>query len=383
MPSQKDQITSFLAMDVYAEAQKLAAEGHDIIHMEVGQPGTPPPRAVVEKAMQTLGDDRIAYTNAIGRDDLRARIAQHYQDQYGVSVDPERVVITTGSSAGFVISFLALFEAGDNVALTQPGYPAYPNILRALGFTPSFLPIGFENDFKPEPKALTDHLQENGSKGFLLASPSNPTGTMVVGDDLRDVVKATEEAGAAFLSDEIYHGLTFGQGADTALRYSDDAIIINSFSKYYAMTGWRIGWLVLPPQHVRMAERLSQNLYVAPPTLSQIAAMSAFEATEELEANRAVYEHNRNRLLEALPKIGFDKIAPCDGSFYIYIDVSDRTDDSAAFCSAMLREAHVGATPGADFDPERGHHFIRLSFAESTDKIEEGITRLSNWLQAG
>ncbi len=382
MPSQKDQITSFLAMDVYAEAQKLAAEGHDIIHMEVGQPGTPPPRAVVEKAMQTLGDDRIAYTNAIGRDDLRARIAQHYQDQYGVSVDPERVVITTGSSAGFVISFLALFEAGDNVALTQPGYPAYPNILRALGFTPSFLPIGFENDFKPEPKALTDHLQENGSKGFLLASPSNPTGTMVVGDDLRDVVKATEEAGAAFLSDEIYHGLTFGQGADTALRYSDDAIIINSFSKYYAMTGWRIGWLVLPPQHVRMAERLSQNLYVAPPTLSQIAAMSAFEATEELEANRAVYEHNRNLLLEALPKIGFDKIAPCDGSFYIYIDVSDRTDDSAAFCSAMLREAHVGATPGADFDPERGHHFIRLSFAESTDKIEEGIARLSNWLQA-
>lgn len=382
MTSPKNQITSFLAMDVYAEAQALAAQGHDIIHMEVGQPGSGAPKAVVETALRALSDDRIAYTNAIGRDDLRARIAQHYQDQYGVTVAPERVVITTGSSAGFVLSFLTLFEAGDTVALTQPGYPAYPNILRALGFKPSFLPIGFETDFRPMPEALGNHLHAEGAKGFLLASPSNPTGTMVVDDDLRGVIKATEDSGAVFLSDEIYHGLTFGQGADTALRYSDDAIILNSFSKYYSMTGWRIGWLVLPQQHVRMAERLSQNLYVAPPTLSQMAAMSAFDATDELEENRATYAHNRNLLLAALPRMGFDKIAPCDGSFYIYIDVSDRTDDSAAFCSAMLREAHVGATPGADFDPARGHHFIRLSFAESTDRIEEGIARLSNWLQA-
>ncbi|MGB0921614.1 MAG: pyridoxal phosphate-dependent aminotransferase [Alphaproteobacteria bacterium] len=382
MTSRKDEITSFLAMDVYAEAQLLESQGHDIVHMEVGQPGTAAPRVVLDKAVNALKDDRIGYTNALGRDDLRARIAQHYQDQYGVDVAPDRIVITTGSSAGFVISFLSLFEAGDKVLLTQPGYPAYPNILRALNFEPSFLPIGFETAFRPDAQQVEAKIAAEGIKGFLLASPSNPTGTMVVGDDLAAVVEATQRAGATFLSDEIYHGLTYGQQADTALRYSDDAIVINSFSKYYAMTGWRIGWLVLPPQLVRMAERLSQNLYVAPPTLSQMAAMHAFDATPELEENRAVYAHNRQLLLNALPEIGFPNIAPCDGSFYIYIDVSDRTDDSAKFCSDMLREAHVGATPGADFDPTGGHKFIRLSFAESTDKIEEGIRRLRGWLQA-
>lgn len=375
-------IKSFLAMDVYAKAQKLAAEGHDIIHMEVGQPGSGAPASIVQAAQAALADDRLAYTNAVGRDELRARIARHYKDDYGVEVDPKRVVITTGSSAGFVLAFLALFEAGDKLVLTRPGYPAYPNILHALGMQPSFIPIGFENNFRPSPKALAAHIQAEEAKGVLLASPSNPTGTMVVGDELAALVRAAEGAGAHFLSDEIYHGLTYTGPADTALRYSDRAIIINSFSKFYAMTGWRIGWIVVPEDMVALIEKLAQNIYISPPTLSQLAAVHAFDAASEHEANRAIYAHNRSLLLDALPQMGLGKIAPCDGAFYLYIDVSDRTDDSAAFCDAMLNEAHVATTPGADFDDVNGHHFIRMSFAESTEKIEEGIRRLKQWLQA-
>lgn len=375
-PSQRSQIARFIAMDVMAEANALQASGHDIVHLEVGQPALGAPSKVVELAQHAVGNDRLAYTDATGAPDLRNRIAQHYQDTYGVTIAPDRVVVTTGSSAGFVLAFLSMFDAGGRIGLVEPGYPAYRNIVHALDLIPVNLEARAADGFRPTPS----HLDRAGElDGLMLASPANPTGTMLNAAQLQEMVDAAQQRGIALLSDEIYHGITFGAEAASALQFSDDVVVINSFSKYYAMTGWRLGWMVVPEVLIDPITKLQQNLFISPPSLSQLAGMAAFDCLGELDERVAVYAQNRAMLLEGLPKLGFDKLAPPDGAFYLYADVSDRTDNSAAYAARMLKEIGVAVTPGADFDTCEGDQFIRISFACSPQEIEEALTRLQGW----
>jgi aspartate/methionine/tyrosine aminotransferase len=371
-------IKPLLLMDMLREANGLEAAGSDIIHMEVGQPSSPPPRAVVDAATRALASDRIGYTNALGLPQLRERIARHYRDTYAVRVPAERIVVTTGSSAGFVLAFLAAFEAGDKVALPIPGYPAYKNILAGLGLEMAELVTGPNSRWAPDPDDIT--AMEGDIQGVLIASPNNPTGTMLTPHALARVCEACKAAGIWFISDEIYHGLTYDVEQATALQFSDDAIVINSFSKYFCMTGWRIGWMVVPERMLRAVECLAQSLYISAPTLSQFAAMGAFDAGEETESLKAVYAANRAMLLEELPNAGFTDFTPVDGAFYIYADVSRLTNDSFAFAEKMLREIGVATTPGADFDGTRGNRFLRFSFAGSTAHMLEAVARLKTWL---
>lgn len=378
-PSRRSRIASFIAMDVFREANLMAQDGADIIHLEVGQPTVGAPGKVRAAARAALDADPLSYTDAPGKDALRERIARHYGDTYGVSISPERVILTTGSSSGFILAFLGLFDAGAKIGLFEPGYPAYRNILQALDLTPVSIGVRAESRFRPTPA----HIEGAGDlAGLLLASPSNPTGTMLNADELKAVVECCVARNIALVSDEIYHGISFEGAAPSALQFSDQLVVVNSFSKYYAMTGWRLGWMVVPDALVDTAVRLQQNLFISPPTLPQIAALAAFEAREELDRNCETYARNRALLLEALPKLGFGEIAPVDGAFYMYIDVKNRTDDATAFAKAMLHETGVAVTPGVDFDPDEGHHFIRLCFARSTPEIEDAIERLSRWLQA-
>jgi len=378
-PSRRSQIASFIAMDVFRQANLLAHKGADIIHLEVGQPTVGAPRKVREAALHALEHDQLSYTDATGQDALRERLVQHYADTYGVLIPSERIILTTGSSAGFILSFLGLFDAGGRVGLFEPGYPAYRNILQALDLAPVSIGVRAESQFRPTPA----HLEGAGTlDGLLLASPSNPTGTMLHAHELEALVTACVDRNIALISDEIYHGITFEGAAPSALQFSDDVVVVNSFSKYYAMTGWRLGWMIVPDALIDPVIRLQQNLFISPPTLPQIAALAAFDATDELEENCQTYAANRALLLEALPGLGFGEIAPVDGAFYMYIDVSGRTDDAAEFAKAMLHETGVAVTPGVDFDPDQGHHFIRLCFARATPEIEQAIERLSRWLQA-
>lgn len=378
-PAARSAIDAFIVMDVMRQANALQAEGRDIIHMEVGQPATPAPRLAREAAKRALDSDKLGYTEALGLPALRERIAEHYRRWYGVEVPASRIVVTAGSSAGFVLSFLAAFSPGDRVALPSPGYPCYRHILRALGCEPVPIETTAETRWMPTP-ALLDKAAEGGAlKGLLIASPNNPTGTMADADRLSRLVKHAAANGMVFVSDEIYHGLTYAMPGATALAMSDQAIVINSFSKYFSMTGWRVGWMVLPEALVRPAERLAQNLYISPPTISQVAALAAFEAEEELEANKAVYVANRELLLDALPGLGLTRLLPADGAFYIYADVSDWTDDSHALAGRLLREAGVAVTPGVDFDAGRGRGFWRLSYAGSTEAMGEAVRRVRAW----
>jgi aspartate/methionine/tyrosine aminotransferase len=290
-------------------------------------------------------------------------------------------VVTTGSSAAFVLAFLAVFDAHDAVALPSPGYPCYRHILHALGQTPVLIETGPASGWVPRPEDVIGAATRDGIKGLLIASPSNPTGTVIAPDRLAELARLCEERGVQLISDEIYHGLTYGARAETALRYSDEVIVVNSFSKYFSMTGWRIGWMVVPHRLVRAVERLSQNLYIAPPAIAQAAALGAFEGVDELEANRRVYAENRAFLLEALPRAGFKSFAPPDGAFYLYCDVSGLTNDAAAFAKAMLEEAGVAATPGIDFDSERGHLYLRFCYAGTAGDMAEAVRRLTAWSQ--
>jgi aspartate/methionine/tyrosine aminotransferase len=290
----------------------------------------------------------------------------------------ERIVVTTGSSAAFVLAFIAAFDPGDRVALAEPGYPAYKNILQALDIEPVGLPVGPAERFQPTPALL-----EAAGKldGLILASPSNPTGTMLETPVFEALVEHCRRHGIRLISDEIYHGITYDRPADTALAFTEDTVVINSFSKYYSMTGWRLGWMVVPEDLVRAIECLCQNLYISPPTLSQRAAIAAFDCAGELDGNVARYARNRALLLDGLPKIGLDRLAPADGAFYIYADVRHVTNDSHDFCRRMLEEAGVAAAPGIDFDPARGTAFVRFSFAGTTEEVAEGLTRLAAWLK--
>ncbi|MDX2288078.1 MAG: aminotransferase class I/II-fold pyridoxal phosphate-dependent enzyme [Hyphomicrobiaceae bacterium] len=381
--SQRSRIDSFIVMDVMRAAAAREAAGDRVIHMEVGQPATPAPKAARRALAARLETDGLGYSLALGIDALRERIAAHYQITYGVSVAPERVVVTTGSSGGFLLAFLAAFDAGDAVALPQPGYPCYRHILSALGQPSVALPTGPDNRFMPTAAAITEAARARADlRGVLIASPANPTGTMLSRERLAEVTTACRDNGLWFISDEIYHGLAYGPAvaqAQTALAHSPDAIVINSFSKYYSMTGWRVGWMIVPDRLVRTVERLQQNLFICAPVASQVAALGAFEAGEELEANRLVYERNRDVLLAELPKAGLATFAPADGAFYLYCDVRHLTDDSRAFAARMLAETGVAATPGIDFDPVNGRFFLRFSYAGATADMVEAAHRLTTW----
>jgi aspartate/methionine/tyrosine aminotransferase len=376
-----ERVAPFLAMDVLSAAAAKERRGNSVVHMEVGQPSAPAPRQAREAAGAALQSGRIGYTEALGMAALRERIARHYRDTYGVSLSAERVVVTTGSSAGFVLAFLSLFDPGRRVAITAPGYPAYRNILEALDLEPVVIPLTKADGWRLTAAAIERAHAVAPLHGVLAMSPANPSGTMIAPGPLGQIGETCRRLGLWFVSDEIYHGLTFGESAATALASDDDAVVINSFSKYYCMTGWRIGWIVVPDRLVRPIERLAQNLYISPPYLSQVAAVAAFDATEELEAVKAGYGRNRALLLEELPRIGICEMHPVDGAFYIYADVARFTNDSIAFCRRMLEETGVAATPGVDFDATEGAHYLRLSFAGSQEDCREAVSRLSNWLK--
>jgi aspartate/methionine/tyrosine aminotransferase len=376
-----ERVSSFLAMDVLSAAAAKERRGDSVIHMEVGQPSAPAPKAALQAARAALETGRIGYTEALGMASLRERIARHYGEAYGLTLAPERVVVTTGSSAGFVLAFLSLFDPGQRVAITAPGYPAYRNILEALGIEPVIIPLREADGWAMTASAVESAHAEAPLHGVLAMSPANPSGTMIGRPALTGLGETCRRLGLWFVSDEIYHGLTYAAPASSALESDDDAVVINSFSKYYCMTGWRIGWIVVPDRLVRPVERLAQNLYISPPYLSQVAALAAMDATEELEAVRAGYARNRDLLLNELPRIGLSRMHPVDGAFYVYADVARYTNDSIAFCRRMLEETGVAATPGLDFDPLEGGHYLRLSFAGSEADCRETVTRLAPWLK--
>lgn len=379
-PSRRSAVPPFIVMDVMEAAAAREAQGHGVIHMEVGQPGTPAPRAALEAVRGALDRDTLGYTVALGLPALRARIAAHYQRRYGLHVAPERVVVTTGSSAGFVLAFLALFDVGERVGLPSPGYPCYRHILTTLGQSPVILETGAAGRWMPTAAQIEAAAKDNGLAGLVLASPANPTGTMLEGARLSEIAATCGRLGVRLVSDEIYHGLTYGAvREETALAHSGDAIVINSFSKYFSMTGWRVGWLVVPEALVRPIERLAQNLYISPPTVAQVAAIGAFDGLDELEANKRVYAENRALLLTELPKAGLERIVPPDGAFYLYVDVGEFTDDSAAFTREMLAELGIAATPGVDFDAERGARYVRFCYAGTTADMAEAARRLKGW----
>ncbi|WP_411036028.1 pyridoxal phosphate-dependent aminotransferase [Shinella sp. BYT-45] len=375
--SRRGAVEPFHAMDVLAEATRRRAAGRPVISMAVGQPVHPAPDAARAAARRALEIGRIGYTDALGLLSLRRAISEFYRSRHGVSVDPGRIAITTGSSAGFNLAFLALFDAGDRVAIARPGYPAYRNILAALGIETVEIEVNAANGFTLTPQALE---AAGRIDGVLLASPANPTGTVTGRADLAALSAYCRENGIAFISDEIYHGLTFVGQEATALEFGEEAVIVNSFSKYYCMTGWRIGWMVLPEALVRPVERIAQSLYISAPELSQIAAEAALGAEAELNVYRDAYRVNRDFLVRRLPELGFSIASPMDGAFYAYADVSRFTNDSMAFARRMLAETDVAATPGIDFDPKDGHHTMRFSYAGSFEEISEAVDRLAAWL---
>jgi aspartate/methionine/tyrosine aminotransferase len=372
-------IPPFIAMEVLRAANARAASGKHVYHLELGQPDSAAPQAVIEAARRALDSDRLGYTEALGIGPLRQAIARHYRQSYGLEIDPGRVVVTTGSSGAFMLCFLAAFEPGDCVALAAPGYPAYRNILLALGLRPVDLPVGPETRFQPTPEML-DGLAEP-VEGLIIASPANPTGSMLTPAELTGLGAYCHRRGIRLVSDEIYHGIVYDGAASSAAAGSESAIVVNSFSKYFSMTGWRLGWMVVPQDLLRAVECLAQNLFISAPTLPQLAAVAAFDCKAELDANVARYRRNRDLLLAELPKAGLRNFAPPDGAFYLYADVANLTNDSEDFCRRMLAETGVALTPGTDFDSGRGHRSLRISFAGSTAEMAEAARRLIDWLR--
>lgn len=377
--SNRAEISPFIVMDVMRAANQRAAAGKDVLHLEVGQPSTAAPGPVLAAAKSALDSDRLGYTDALGIPELRRRIARHYMDFYGTVVDSARIVVTTGSSGAFLLSFLSAFDQGDRVGLALPGYPAYKNILAALDIEVVEIPVDGSTRFQPT-AAILDRL-DVPLDGLIVASPSNPTGSMIGAEEFRLLADWCRSKSVRLISDEIYHGLTYGQTPVTALQLDADAIIINSFSKYFSMTGWRLGWMILPEDLGRAVECLTQNFFISPPTLAQIAAATVFDCYAELNANVARYAENRAVLLERLPGAGFEDLAPPDGAFYIYANVAHLTNNSEEFCKLMLAETGVAATPGIDFDPGRGAGYVRFCYAGSTGDMERAADLLKAWLK--
>jgi aspartate/methionine/tyrosine aminotransferase len=375
-PSRRGFVPPFIAMDVLRAANQREAAGGEVIHLEVGQPGSSAPAPVLEAARRALSSEPIGYTDALGIAPLRQAIAAHYQAQYSIAVDPGEVVVTTGSSA-FLLAFLAAFEPGDRVGVAVPGYPAYRNILKALGTEAVLVAVGENAHYQPTPELLADLGRLDG---LIVASPANPTGTMIGAADLARLAAWCRERGIRLVSDEIYHGITFETAAATARACAPEAVIVNSFSKYYSMTGWRLGWMLVPPDLARSVECLAQNFYISPPALSQIAALRVFDCRAELDGHVARYRTNRDLLVATLRAAGLSRMAPAEGAFYLYVDISSLTRDSEEFCRRLLAETGVAVTPGLDFDPIDGGGWIRLSFAGSTGEVAEAARRLKDWL---
>ena len=380
-PSARSNVPPFMAMDVMAAAARLEAQGRRIVHMEVGQPAAGAPATAIAAVRAVLGNAAHGYTETLGIASLRRRIARAYSEWHGLDVDPDRIVVTTGSSAGFMLAFLALCEPGDRVAVALPGYPPYRHILSALGCEPVGIETGAQTRWSITSEMLLAQHRARPLKALVVGSPANPTGTMMSAPALGELFRCAEDAGIAVISDEIYHGLDYAFAAVSAARLSGDTIIVNSFSKYFCMTGWRIGWMVVPPSLLRAVERLQQNLAISVPTLSQIAAEAAFDGRAELEKVKAGYEENRRILLDGLPRVGLTSFLPVDGAFYLYADISGFSSDSLEFATRMLEEAGVAATPGVDFDPFHGREFLRLCYAGSRDDMREAVERIGNWLK--
>jgi aspartate/methionine/tyrosine aminotransferase len=365
-------------MEVIRTARERSAAGHDVLHLEVGQPSTGAPAAAVAVARAALDHpELLGYTDALGTPELRARISRHYRDRHGLDVDPHLIAVTQGASLACVLSFLAAFDVGDRVAVCEPGYPCYRQMLVALGCEVVGVPIGPASRFQPTPALLE---AAGPLDGVVVASPSNPTGSQLTPDELASITTWCDRSDVRLIADEIYHGISAVGPAPTALAHaSTRPVVINSFSKYFSMTGWRLGWAVLPPELLRPFELLAQNLVISAPTLSQIAALSAFDATEELDGHVHRYRLNREILLAGLEDLGCTTIAPADGAFYLYADVSHLTDDSEELCATWLNELGIATTPGVDFDPVRGHRSIRFSFAGSTPTMTSAVERLRSW----
>ncbi len=373
--SRRSNVDPFIVMDVMEAAARAEAAGRHIIHMEVGQPGTAAPVAALAALVREMEAGSLGYTVALGMPALRQRITGWYKERHGLDLNPDRVIITSGASGGFLLAFTALFDAGDKVALGAPGYPSYRQILKALSLEPIDIETRPQDRFQPVPAQVPEDVQ-----GLIVASPANPSGTMLDHGALAALIEAVQSRGAAFVSDEIYHGIEYDRPAVSALEITDEAYVINSFSKYHSMTGWRVGWMVVPESHVRTIEQLAQNMFICAPHASQIAALAAMDCTDELTRNVEIYRTNRRLMVEGLAEAGFAQIAPPDGAFYVYANVSDFTDDSRAFAAEILETAGVAVTPGLDFDPARGHHTLRFSYARSTEDIEEGLRRLKAFM---
>ncbi len=380
-PSARSNVPAFMAMDVVAAAAQIEAAGQHVIHMEVGQPAAPAPKSALAAARAALSGP-IGYTETLGIPKLRARIARHYEETYRVQISPERVVVTTGSSAGFILAFLSMFEAGDRVAVATPGYPPYRHILSALGCESVLIETTERTRWAITSDMLLAAHAKKPLQGVLIASPANPTGTMMSAQALTQLIEVAEDNGIRVISDEIYHGLDYAMPAETAARISPRAVIINSFSKYFCMTGWRVGWMIVPPELVRPVERLQQNLAISVPTLSQIAAAAAFDGRAEMEEVKHDYQENRRILLEGLPAAGLDSFLPADGAFYLYANVARLTDDGFDFAKRMLEQAGVAATPGDDFDPVRGKHYLRFCYAGSAADMREAVARIGRWVKS-
>ncbi len=374
--SKRSKVDSFIVMDVMESARKAESKGQHIIHMEIGQPGTPAPKIAKEYLSKQIHSNNLGYTVSLGLPELRKKISKLYGEWYNLDLNPERVVVTNGSSGAFILSFTSLFDSGERVGIGSPGYPSYRQILKSLDLVPVDIQTEMQNSFQPIP---TD-IEKNNIKGLLVASPANPTGSMLDKQSLKNLITTAKENNVSFISDEIYHGIEYEKKATTALEITDDCYVINSFSKYFSMTGWRVGWMVVPESHVRQVERLSQNLFICPPHASQITALAALDASEELEQNVNIYKKNREILINELPNMGFKKFSPPDGAFYIYVDVSKFTNDSLEFTKQILDKVGVAITPGLDFDQKRGNTTIRFSYARSTEDIIEGTKRLKKFM---
>ena len=374
--SARGSVDPFIVMDVMEAASKKEKSGYEVIHLEVGQPGTSAPKMAAESVKNKISKSTMGYTVALGIPELREKIADLYSRWYNVQVEPERIIVTPGSSGAFILTFTGLFDVGDTVGVGSPGYPSYRQILKALSLNTSTIQTFNNNKFQPVAADIINYSLD----GLLVASPANPTGSMLNKYDLEKLIDACKMKQTVFISDEIYHGIEYESRAVSALEVSDDCLVINSFSKYFSMTGWRLGWIVVPKNHIRQFERLAQNMFICAPHISQIAALGALDASDELNLNLKTYEANRTILIEELPKLGLKNFAPPDGAFYFYIDVSEYTNDSVNFAKSVLDEVHVALTPGIDFDPERGLKTIRLSYACSTSDLKEGLKRLEKFM---
>jgi aspartate/methionine/tyrosine aminotransferase len=359
-------------MDVMEQARALESSGKNIVHMEVGQPSSPALTKARSKVISGIKSDTLGYTVALGLPELRQKISLLYGKWYNIDLDPSRVVITAGSSAAFILSFISLFEAGDKVGVTEPGYPSYRQILKSLSINPVGLPTSRDNRHIPR-------LEGHNLNGAIIASPANPTGSILSKGSLTSLINECVDQKISFISDEIYHGLHYDLPCTSALEISDDVYVINSFSKYFSMTGWRIGWMIVPESHVRLIERLIQNLFICAPHASQIAALGALDSIDEAETLKGVYKVNRDLLLNSLSKLGLELEAEPDGGFYLYLNVASKTNNSLALAQDILVNAGVALTPGIDFDPKRGNTTIRISFARDTIEIKEGIDRLTRY----